>query len=172
MTITYFPKIVLLYSLRVEWLKLWTGFFSFHSASPRNTATQRENFAPFLSKHVISSFSPFFSSFLFIFPYLFYISRILCHHCWIYVMPVNLRISRALWPYLGSLSMCWSVRHIITLFRKENTFKTLGFGTEYFLIINNLFSEKLWNTARHQFTRKYKFFFSPKGSKKKIIKAL
>ena len=46
-----------------------THFVSFHSASPRNTATQRENFAPFLSDHLINNFSLFFPLFFLAFPF-------------------------------------------------------------------------------------------------------
>ena len=45
---------------------------SFHATSPRNTATQRANFAPFLSNQVISNF-PLFFSYLFSFFSRFYL---------------------------------------------------------------------------------------------------
>ena len=60
-----FPKIFLLHSQHVEQLKLWTSFVSFHSALPRNTATQRTKFMPFSSNQVISLFPLFF-----LFPFL------------------------------------------------------------------------------------------------------
>ena len=67
-TTRHFPKIVPLHSLRVERLKLWTSFVSFYSASPRNTATQRANYTPFLSNHVINKFFSFFLFFFLLFP--------------------------------------------------------------------------------------------------------
>ena len=60
--------------------ELSTSIFprSLHSALPRNTATQRENFAPFLSNHVINIFFSFlfFSLFFLSFPLLTNSSRI------------------------------------------------------------------------------------------------
>ena len=58
-------------SFRVEWLKLrtLTSSVNFHSASPRNAATQRKNFAPFLSNDAINNFSVFFSYFFLYFSF-------------------------------------------------------------------------------------------------------
>ena len=67
---------MLLHSQRVERLKLWTSFVSLHSASQRNTVTQRANFAPFLSNQVISNFPLFFSSFFSFFSRFYLIVRL------------------------------------------------------------------------------------------------
>ena len=120
---------MLLHSQRVERLKLWTSLVNFHLASPRNTATQRTNFTPFLSNHVISNFSFFFSSLFsflsrfYLIVYAFFLPKIWNYRQRSFSLPfklrnlhrslnirhVDLRTSRILCPYLGSVSICWII---------------------------------------------------------------
>ena len=115
-----------LHSQCIEWLKLWTSFVSFHSASTKNTTTQHANFALFLSNGVISNFPLFFFSFFsrfYLIGHTFFFLKIWNYRQWSFSLPFNmpnlhlsldirhvdLRTSRVLWPYLGSVSICWII---------------------------------------------------------------
>ena len=106
-TVRHFLKIVIFRLLRVERFKLWTSFVSFHSASQTNAATKSENFAPFLSNHVINNilfyFLPKTQN--------FFKMRNLPPS--LDILHVDLRISRALLPYLGSVSMYLIIKGFI-----------------------------------------------------------
>ena len=102
-----FPKIVLLHSRHVERLKLRTSFVSFHSVSPRTDCDTTCKFRAFFCQIICSII------FLFSFLLLFFIFAFLSNKSKTQNLPpdirhVDLRISRALWLYLGS-SMCWII---------------------------------------------------------------
>ena len=171
---------MLLHSQRVEWLKLWTSFVNFHSASPRNTATQSANFAPFLSNQVISnvslSFSSLFSFFSRFYPivHAVFVPKIWSHrqrsfsfsfkmlnlHPLLDIRHVDLlRTSRVFMTIFGqcinvlNYKVYYSMEEVNKYFVIKLTFRPLGNVT----ILKTITT---WNRCRFDLTPQFRTFFS------------